>query len=105
MEENGKSERWFDVSQTQNTHVVVCFWLYQTVCLHVHVCVHTYAHTSEYGDGSGLAGSIVTQEGSDLTFIHVQVQFVHSALSLFLPLLAHKQSAQRTLFSNSISHS
>ena len=33
--------------------------------------------TSEYGDGGGLASSIVTQESSDLSLIHVQIQTVH----------------------------
>ena len=33
--------------------------------------------TGEYGDGGGLASSIVAQESSDLTLIHVQIQTVH----------------------------
>ena len=36
--------------------------------------------TSEYGDGGGLASSIVTQESSDLTLIHVQIQTIHCQL-------------------------
>ena len=49
--------------------------------------------TSEYGDGGGLASSIVTQESSDLTLIHVQIQTIHCNLSLFLFLF------QKTLHS------
>ena len=33
--------------------------------------------TSEYGDGGGLSSSIMSQESSDLTLIHVQTQTIH----------------------------
>ena len=71
----------------------------QTLIHYVGSCIHTYhvhadGHrqhwlhhnhvTSEYGDGGGLASSIVTQEGGDLTLIHVQLQLIHCHLpSLF----------------------
>ena len=34
-------------------------------------------HTGEYGDGGGLASSIVAQESSDLALIHVEIQTVN----------------------------
>ena len=34
--------------------------------------------TCQYGHGSGLAGSIMAKQSSDLTFIHVQIQIIHS---------------------------
>ena len=72
--------------------------------MYLHICTVHVMYTSEHGDGGSLASSIVAQEGSDLTLIHVQLQFVHSKLSLFVMFLVHEQSPQRTLFSNSISH-
>ena len=39
--------------------------------------------TGEYGDGGGLASSIVAQESSDLTLIHVEIQTVHCQLFSF----------------------
>ena len=42
-------------------------------------------YTSEYGDGGGLASSIVSQESSDLTLIHVQTQTIHSQRYTFHP--------------------
>ena len=42
--------------------------------------------TSEYGDGGGLASSIVTQESSDLSLIHVQIQTIHCNHSLGLTI-------------------
>ena len=44
--------------------------------------------TSEYGDGGGLASSIVAQESSDLTLIHVQIQPIHCNHSLSLTITA-----------------
>ena len=50
----------------------------------VHVCIYMYMYvTSEYGDGGGLASSIVAQEGSDLTLIHVQIQLINCQLCTF----------------------
>ena len=46
---------------------------------------NVHVHTGEYGDGGGLASSIMAQEGSDLTLIHVQTQFIHCHLP---PLLS-----------------
>ena len=40
--------------------------------------------TSEYGEGGGLASSIVTQEGSDLALVHVQVEVIHCHFPLYL---------------------
>ena len=53
--------------------------------------MYMYVYTSEYRDGGGLASSIVAQEGSDLTLIHVQTQFIHC----HLPPTSSKQSLQQ----------
>ena len=52
------------------------------------VFFNVHVRTSEYGDGGGLASSIVAQEGSDLTLIHVQTQLIHC----HLPPTSTKQS-------------
>ena len=38
--------------------------------------------TGKYGDGGGLSSSIVAQESSDLTLIHVEAEFIHCNLLL-----------------------
>ena len=83
---------------TENSSIVhIYFCLSSSYIVIDCVYIRPLTHTSEHGDGGGLASSIVPQECSDLTLIHVQVQFIHSSLSLLFLLLAHEQSPQRTL--------
>ena len=57
-----------------------------TQCTYMYVVL-----TSEDGDGGGLASSIVSQESSDLTLIHVETQLIHSHFPLTLLLLVTGQ--------------
>ena len=67
----------------------------------IHVCsqIAGCTPTSEYGHGGGLAGPVVTQESSDLTLVHVEVQTVHRYLPPLLSLLvASQQLYQQVLY-------
>ena len=43
--------------------------------------------TSKDGDSGGLPSPVVAQEGSDLTLIHVEAQFIHCHLPASLVLV------------------
>ena len=57
--------------------VCMCVCVCVRVCVCVCVCEFSVMQsTSEYGDGGGLSSSIMAQESSDLTLVHVEVEFV-----------------------------